>query len=366
MPNYHTANYSDAEIHQLAVKNGWKASDSISFNDVQRMTAPQVRFYEIHAADALEAAIASKDKPNQKWVTGGNSTTVSVHNQISLADQQATRRRNSSTTSVRIKDLLPEDPTQMPTDEEAEQLQGEVVRFFNDYPQLRVPENHEVIKRWVEKYRAKLTYRNLVAFVTTTPQEFTFDLSVVGLPGGKASGDYVMRLPSEDYDKATKPHPTVQSPEQAEDKMSSDEYRKHSQQKHPEDWRRPASAFAVNDATLAVNSFVSLHPEYPVSPESREKIEKYLDDNKIPITYNNVERAYFALVENGEIQPKTDTVIKGQVVKSINLGGHAPGYPDPQFTKASLDALIRNLTSAEYDKKLRDDPSFRKAVDALG
>jgi len=74
----------------------------------------------------------------------------------------------------------------------------------------------------------------------------------------------------------------------------------------------------MNDATLAVNSFVSLHPNYPVSSENREKIEKYLTDAKLPTTYNNIEAAYFALVEKGEIQSKSNTV-RGKVLKSIDL-----------------------------------------------
>src|SRR5260370_34764702 len=163
MPNYHRENYSDAQIDQLAVKNGWKANDPISYNDVQKMTADKLRFYELRAPDALEAALSSAAKPNQRWLSDGGGTKVSVHNRISLAEQQKARR-NSNTSPVRISDLLPEDPTLMPTAEEAEQLQRESVRFFNDFPQLRVPQNHEVIKGWIETHPAKHTYRNLAAF----------------------------------------------------------------------------------------------------------------------------------------------------------------------------------------------------------
>ena len=65
-------NYSDAEIERLAAKEKWDSNRSISFNDIKTMTAPELRFYELHSQDVLDAALRSSDKPNQKFVKGEN------------------------------------------------------------------------------------------------------------------------------------------------------------------------------------------------------------------------------------------------------------------------------------------------------
>ena len=61
-------NYSDAEIERLAAREKWDPNRAISFNDIKAMTAPELRFYELHSQDVLDAALRTSDKPNTKFV----------------------------------------------------------------------------------------------------------------------------------------------------------------------------------------------------------------------------------------------------------------------------------------------------------
>ena len=61
-------NYSDAEIERIAAREKWDSNRAISFNDIKAMNSAELRFYELHCQDVLDAALRSSDKPNQKFV----------------------------------------------------------------------------------------------------------------------------------------------------------------------------------------------------------------------------------------------------------------------------------------------------------
>jgi hypothetical protein len=66
MNEQHTLPLTPENLSRLASKFGWKARP-LSYEDVMRMGAAELRFHESHNATVLNAAIASSKNPKTKW-----------------------------------------------------------------------------------------------------------------------------------------------------------------------------------------------------------------------------------------------------------------------------------------------------------
>lgn len=139
-------------------------------------------------------------------------------------------------------------------------------------------------------------------------------------------------------------------------------------------------------------SFVQSHPEFYACPENVQKLQKWCIDRKLAPVQANFELAFKKLKEAGLLleapiaaeetrantQPGAETT-EGRITQSEAT----PPITRPESTSSGLtrsntsggggQAAKRGLTwadvdrmpAAEYERKMRTDANFRKAIDAL-
>jgi hypothetical protein len=304
---------------------------------------------------------------------------VSEPNRIPLDVQRQSRKVRAPV--PRIKDLIPDD--RLPTEQELEDLKRDCIRFCNTFPQVSYVTTREnwlpggPIDQWCRENHALPTLENLTACLNDVPEQFRYDLSAAGISGyGVVDGSVVVNLPSKFYQQALDPHPTIQPPEDLEDRMSADEFREHDRKVHPEAWETGSSAFERESATKAVNTFLSFHKDYVPTAEAREFIEQYLETNKLFPSQPALEAAFAAAKEAGKVTLRAGAKIEAQVIRYEDQGGNKPLYAeapasgsegvDQPLTAEERSTFTRRqweLTSAEHNRELNRNPRYRKFCD---
>ncbi len=229
------------------------------------------------------------------------------------------------------------------TAEETQEAIQQVAIFCKKYPQFvgsYVP-NREALISFLREKNLSCVKANLVtAFEHLASKGFLLlNPSAIGIgTESEISGYRVVRHPQ--LYKLLAPAPAEKDRiKLAEQKMSADEYRKQ----HPEAFRQEVPVLVLGKVKQAIQTFLSVHPEYVLSDEHKKHLCAYIEKRNLPFTLNSLETAYAELVKEGYVKPNPEAVVSatGRNLWVSNGGEQGP-------TRANLSREINRMSAAEY------------------
>jgi hypothetical protein len=300
------------ELKYLSERYGWQTGP-LTLAQVQRMTSDEYQYQSLFNKTELEKALASNQKAK---------------------------------------------PTAPSTDEQKEF----VAKLFNDYPQLVKNAGNAAA---------------LDAYLSAMPNpSFTFADFREAFEKQAVAGRLVLNPSACEAGPETevgghrlKTHPnlwklldpyTAKNPVAS---MSAAEYKKSNPEVFGEAGLPPmiAKRFDQANATLLAN-----HPEYLRTDKNSEAVMKYIKKWEVLPTIQNLESAYAAAYQAGELETNQKAVVAGSVTKMIDFGAERSKGVAARSNKSSFQSKIDSMTSVELKEKIATDPSFREALDGLG
>jgi len=201
------------------------------------------------------------------------------------------------------------------TPEELAAAVKEAQRFSVNHPQFlgpTQPTNRTKLYQRLRERNLPPTYENFCGAFTELAMSGDLVLSAAVLGDDRElSGEVLRTYPR--LHELIQPHhmPT------AEEKMSANDYWKA----HPELHSKEIPPMVARGFELAEKTFMSVHPEYIATKNSRDKILAQLTEWKLGISPQSLEAAWKHLVEKGELQVDKSKVVEGQAVRMTDLGG---------------------------------------------
>jgi len=326
---------SKSELESLAARNGWKVGPLTSAQ-IRRMSSTEAEFHGTCNKKEFERAC---EEPKAKAASKANLEASKT--QRMWADQA--------------------------TPEEIQGSLEEVQVFCIMFPQFRgdyIP-NRTMLVDWLRERSMPVTARTLVNAFQSLGAQGKLLLNPAAIGIGKDSEVTGHKLASHpQLSTILEPAKTVEDQEKlAFGKMGADEYRKSVLKPLAEKQlgiEIPKAALLSFDRAWA--SFTSLHAEYLNSEENREKLADYLEGKNLDPTLNNLNTAYSALVDAGDLELNQGAIVSmsGKVGEAKNPLASTGVFEDA----SSLSRKINGMTSTEYSAWILN-PTNRKAADAI-
>ena len=234
--------------------------------------------------------------------------------------------------------------------------------FLKRYPQvLDCPSNAKLLVAFLKSHNLDAREISsweaaLQGLAATNQPEIFLSPKAAGVGPEEELGGYSLRS-YPNLHLLLRPAPT---PEQLERikaaKMSADEWKKA----HPE-LQDGLPFVARQQIDQAIRSLAHFEPDYVFTDANNEKLLQYVNKNKLQFNLTGLRTAYHAIKDQLELKPHT---VSGQVVQMTVYD--APDNQGEPLAPEKLRAKIRNMSSDEMLLFFRDNPSARKAVDAVG
>jgi len=151
--------------------------------------------------------------------------------------------------------------------------------------------------------------------------------------------------------------------EKSEDEMSAAEYR----QAHPE-LQGGLPPLYIRKREQVVASWLTVHPEYRPSEESRGKIVAFMEANNLPWSTQAVEETFQALLKTDPAfraeAIDANKIVTGKMVRWTENDTQISGSPYVNIDCAFRRSL-QGMPADEYKDRLLTDSEFRARVEAL-
>ena len=246
------------------------------------------------------------------------------------------------------------------SEEETAKCKATAEEFLSRYRHfLRVPENSGAM---ADRMRDKnLSPHDLSSFVRAFEElavegRLVLSGKIAGICDDEMVGGHALRTHKELH-RFLQPTPTAEQLERlAAARMSADEWKKS----RPE-LQDGLPFVARQQIYQAIRSLAHFEPDYVFTDANNEKLLQYVNKNKLQFNLTGLRTAYHAIKDQLELKPHT---VSGQVVQMTVYD--APENQGEPLAPEKLRAKIRNMSSDEMLLFFRDNPSARKAVDAVG
>jgi hypothetical protein len=212
---------------------------------------------------------------------------------------------------------------------DADAADAEIRKFILAHPDFprHIPENGNRLLRWLADERLLCTLENL-------------------------ERGYAVLRPQGVFIQATEEEHRIR-------KLSAEEFKAE----HITDWpeEQGIPPLVLEGIARSLDTFVAGRPEYVRSDANKDKIMAALK-NRGPLSVQNIEEVYQDLVARGELE--LNKASRGEVLRYVDMGGHAPGYPArPQ--KYSFRKKLDEMTADEVKQRILNDPNFETALNNL-
>ncbi len=320
------------ELEYIGQRYGFKAR-ALSALDVAQMSADELDWHDKFNTDALKAAIA---EPETK--------AAAEREQI---EKETARILDGGATPADVAAIL-----------------KVANKFSKTYPQfIECTENTSAIVDRLKKNRLLLTFENFVSAFESLAIEgkLILDPSKIGAGTETSVTGYQLKrhlnLP-----ELLKPAPSEAEKERRRvAKLSADQFKKET----PELQNNELSPRQVFDIGQEINTFLSTNPEYVSSESAKAKMLSYLSENELPITAPALKEAFQFLRLTGEIEVNADTKQTYNATTFVAREGEYPGHP-PTPSKYSFRKKLEGLSSDQFRERVRQDKTFRDAIERLG
>jgi hypothetical protein len=276
---------SKSELKELGERMGWTPRP-LSMQEIHAMPSQQLLWEEAWNSDNYQRAL---ELPG---VIAENKKNMAAWDAKSLWDDQT-----------------------QSTPQQAQAALDAIERFTASYPQfIRSKPCNQVVLLWLKERNLEISFTNLVQSFEENCLAGRVWLSPAAISVGSET-----EITSTELTKHRNFHLLLQAQCRVNpnDHLSADEYKAA----HPELHDTRVPPMIQQGWSRAMATFVSMHPEFINTTESRERIFTALRQSKVNVTIQAIEEAFLHLAKNGELEIDSNKTVEGQAVRLTDLGG---------------------------------------------
>jgi len=316
------------ELRAIGEQRGWRAKKEISAAELHQFSSLQIQFHEAFSPEAMKLALT---EPKRKADEKKGSVERMWKGSASTDESEAAWK-----TGEKFMELY---PAVRPTD-------SATGSAFKKYMRLNNLDPRELAS-WEQ---------SLQSLAAQNQPEIFLSPKAAGVGPEEELGGYSLRSYPKLYlllqrapDAATRKFRESYKPE-----LSADEFIKQA----PELQNGPS--YAERQAIdLAVRSLPYFERDYVATEENGNKLLQYIHKNNLQFNLTGLRIAFNALKNDLELKPVT---VQAGKTTMTNYEARETGEP---WTPEKLTAKIRSLSSTQLAQFFRDNPSARRAVDAV-